>query len=82
MAGRQLRYIAVLPCEVDMKKTTVSVKKIFIVFLKIGAFAFGGVCSMLAFFERALVTRDIWLTHEEFAESIVTETGVLVVKAR
>jgi chromate transporter len=49
----------------------VSVKDILKVFLKIGTFAFGGVYSMLAFFERELVTRKKWLTHEEFAESVV-----------
>jgi len=49
----------------------ISVKNIFLVFLKIGAFAFGGVYSMLAFFERELVTKKKWLTHEEFAESVV-----------
>jgi chromate transporter len=36
-----------------------------------GAFAFGGVYSMLAFFERELVNKRKWLTHEDFAESIV-----------
>lgn len=54
-----------------MKETTLSVKNLFLVFLKIGAFAFGGVYSMLAFFERELVTRKKWLSHEEFAESVV-----------
>ncbi len=48
-----------------------SVKNILKVFLKIGTFAFGGVYSMLAFFERELVTRKKWLTHDEFAESVV-----------
>ncbi|MDA8163910.1 MAG: chromate transporter [Desulfobacteraceae bacterium] len=52
-------------------KEGVSVKEIFKVFLKIGTFAFGGVYSMLAFFERELVTKKEWLTHEEFAESVV-----------
>lgn len=49
----------------------VKVKEIFAVFLKIGAFAFGGVYSMLAFFERELVHKKKWLGHEEFAESVV-----------
>lgn len=48
-----------------------SVKNILKVFLKIGTFAFGGVYSMLAFFERELVQRRKWLSHEEFAESVV-----------
>ncbi len=50
---------------------TVSVKNILLVFLKIGTFAFGGVYSMLAFFERELVMKKKWLTHEEFTESVV-----------
>jgi chromate transporter len=54
-----------------MKKPAVSVKHIFLVFLKIGAFALGGVYSMLAFFQRELVTKRKWLSHEAFAESIV-----------
>jgi chromate transporter len=41
-----------------------------LVFLKIGTLSFGGVYSMLAFFERELVERRKWLTHEEFIESI------------
>ncbi|MGQ9499351.1 MAG: chromate transporter [Dissulfurimicrobium sp.] len=50
--------------------TVTSLKKIFLVFLKIGTFSFGGVYSMLAFFERELVERRKWLTHEEFIESV------------
>ena len=49
---------------------TVSLKDIFLVFLKIGTFAFGGVYSMLTFFERELVEKHKWLTHEEFIESV------------
>lgn len=45
-------------------------KKIFLVFLKIGAFAFGGVYSMLAFFERELVRKHKWLNEEEFSEAV------------
>ena len=54
-----------------MERVEVSVKDIFAVFLKMGAFAFGGVYSMLAFFERELVHKRKWLSHEEFAESVV-----------
>jgi chromate transporter len=57
--------------EVDMERVEVSVKDIFEVFLKMGAFAFGGVYSMLAFFERELVLKRKWLSQEEFAESVV-----------
>jgi chromate transporter len=45
-------------------------KNIFLVFLKIGTFAFGGVYSMLTFFEKELVERHKRITHEEFVESI------------
>lgn len=46
-----------------------SLKKIFLVFLKIGSFSFGGVYSMVAFFERELVDKRQWITHDEFVES-------------
>jgi chromate transporter len=49
----------------------VSSKKIFLLFLKIGTFAFGGVYSMLSFFEKELVQKRKWLSHDEFAESVV-----------
>jgi chromate transporter len=48
----------------------ITVKNIFWKFLKIGSFSFGGVYSMLAFFERELVEKGKWLTHEEFVESV------------
>jgi chromate transporter len=44
-------------------------RKIFLVFLKIGTFSFGGVYSMIAFFERELVDKRKWITHDEFVES-------------
>jgi len=47
-----------------------SVTRIFLVFLKIGTFAFGGVYSMLSFFERELVQKRRWLTHDDYIESI------------
>ncbi len=47
-----------------------SVTRIFLVFLKIGTFAFGGVYSMLSFFERELVEKRRWITHEDYLESI------------
>jgi chromate transporter len=48
----------------------ISLRNIFFVFLKIGTFAFGGVYSMLTFFERELVERHKWITHDEFIESV------------
>jgi chromate transporter len=50
--------------------TNVSLKNIFLVFLKIGTFSFGGVYSMLTFFERELVEKHKWLTHDEYIESV------------
>jgi chromate transporter len=55
----------------NMKVADASVKNILKVFLKIGTFAFGGLYSMLAFFERELVQKKKWLSHEEFTESVV-----------
>ncbi len=54
---------------IGAEKTLLSVKKIFLVFLKIGTFSFGGVYSMIAFFERELVDKRKWLSHDEFVES-------------
>src|SRR4030066_898271 len=50
--------------------TNISLKNIFLVFLKIGTFSFGGVYSMLTFFERELVEKHKWLTHDEYVESV------------
>jgi chromate transporter len=65
-----------------------AVGSLFLVFLKMGAFGFGGVYSMLSFFERELVDRRRWLTAEEFAEGVaigqmtpgppIVNTGVFV----
>jgi chromate transporter len=55
----------------SLKVADASVKNILKAFLKIGTFAFGGVYSMLAFFERELVQKRKWLSQEEFAESVV-----------
>jgi len=46
-----------------------TLKKIFLVFLKIGTFSFGGVYSMVAFSERELVYKRKWITRDEFLES-------------
>ncbi len=47
-----------------------SLRKIFLVFLKIGTFSFGGVYSMIPFFERELVEKRQWITADEFMESL------------
>jgi len=54
----------------DAGSESPSVTRIFLVFLKIGTFAFGGVYSMLSFFEKELVEKRRWLTHEDYLESI------------
>ena len=51
-----------------MKK--IPLKDIFLVFLKIGTFSFGGVYSMLTLVERELVEKRQWLSHDEFIESV------------
>ncbi len=48
----------------------ISLRDIFCVFFKIGTFAFGGAYSMLSFFERELVEKKKWITHEEYLESV------------
>ncbi|MGC8660766.1 MAG: chromate transporter [Desulfomonilaceae bacterium] len=52
------------------KKFEITVRNIFLIFLKMGTLAFGGVYSMIAFFERELVFKRKWLSHSDFAESI------------
>lgn len=54
----------------DNKSQPPGVTRIFLVFLKIGTFAFGGVYSMLTFFERELVEKRRWITHDDYLESI------------
>ncbi|MDP2156269.1 MAG: chromate transporter [Nitrospirota bacterium] len=54
----------------DAGSESPSVTRIFLVFLKIGTFAFGGVYSMLSFFEKELVEKRRWLTHDDYLESI------------
>jgi len=48
----------------------IPLKNIFMAFLKIGTFAFGGAYSMLSFFEKELVEKRGWLTHDEYVESV------------
>jgi len=65
-----------------------SLRNIFWVFLKIGTLSFGGVYSMLAFFERELVEKHKWITQQEFIEAVaigqmtpgppVVNTGICV----
>jgi chromate transporter len=80
--------VAVQTVERGAERATPTVAALFLVFLKMGAFGFGGVYSMLSFFERELVERRRWLTPEEFAEGVaigqmtpgppIVNTGVFV----
>jgi len=55
----------------DIRTTgPVSLRSIFLAFLKMGTFAFGGVYSMMSFFERELVQKRKWITHDEYIESV------------
>ena len=43
---------------------------LFLLFFAAGLLGFGGMESLLAFLENALVTQNHWLTAEEFADQI------------
>ena len=43
---------------------------IFLAFLKLGSFAFGGVYGMLSFLEKELVDRRRWISADELAEGV------------
>lgn len=47
-----------------------SLREIFLVFLRIGATAFGGAYSILVFFEKELVEKRLWLSREDLADGI------------
>ncbi|MDA8170618.1 MAG: chromate transporter [Nitrospiraceae bacterium] len=53
-----------------MDRDRTDLGKIFLVFLRIGAFAYGGVYSMLGFFERELVGKRGWISGEDFTEGV------------
>lgn len=44
--------------------------KIFLSFLKIGAFSFGGGYAMLPLIEREIVTKNNWINYKEFIDII------------
>jgi chromate transporter len=52
----------------------VPLAQLFLVFLKIGAFGFGGPYSLLAIMQQEVVERRQWLTSEEYTESIAIGT--------
>ncbi len=65
-----------------------SVSAVFLAFLKLGAFAFGGVYAMISLLERELVGRRRWLGADELADCVavgqltpgppIVNTGVLI----
>ena len=63
-------YDTLSPMTEPEDRRDISLRDMFLVFLKIGTFALGGVYSMLAFFEKELVGRKKWITHDEFVESV------------
>lgn len=62
--------------------------RLFLVFAKIGLFAFGGGYAMIPFLERELVAHEAWLSHGQFLDMVVlsqvtpgpifTSAGVIV----
>lgn len=47
-----------------------TLREIFLVFLRIGATAFGGAYSILVFFEKEFVKKKLWLSREDLADGI------------
>lgn len=57
--------------------------KLFLSFLKVGSFSFGGAYSLIPLIEREVVTNNQWLSHEEFLKVLgVVETfpGAISIK--
>lgn len=59
-----------------MKNKDNIVLKIFIVFLKIGAFTIGGGYAMLSLIEDEIVNKKKWLNQDEFLEGMVIAQSV------
>ncbi len=80
--------VAVETGELGVAAAPPTLSALFLVFLKLGSFAFGGVYAMLSFFEKELVHRRRWLTADALTECVVlgqmmpgppiVNTGVLV----
>jgi chromate transporter len=47
-----------------------TLRQLFLVFLRMGAFAFGGMYSMLTFMQREVVEKRRWLAPDELAEGV------------
>lgn len=59
-----------------------SLTDMFVTFLKIGAFTFGGGWAMISIIEREVVTRHRWLDKEEFLDLLAVSQslpGILAV---
>lgn len=57
-------------------------RQLFATFFKIGAFTFGGGWAMISIIEREIVTKNKWLTSEEFYEQLAVAQslpGILAV---
>ncbi len=48
----------------------VSLKNIFLYFLKLGAIGFGGPVALVGYMERDLVEKNKWVTKEEFSQGV------------
>ena len=44
--------------------------KLFISYLKIGFFGFGGGCAMLSLIQNEIVVQNQWMTNAEFADIV------------
>lgn len=49
---------------------TLTLLKLFLSFLKVGSFSFGGAYSLIPIIEREVVTNNQWLTKEEFIKML------------
>jgi chromate transporter len=54
----------------------VSLLTIFLVFLKVGAFTFGGGYAMLPVIQREVVTRQKWVDHAVFFDSLIITQSI------
>ncbi len=80
--------LAVETVEAGAAPPAPSLSALFLSFLKLGTFAFGGVYAMISFFEKELVQRRGWLDADALAECVavgqmtpgppIVNTGVLV----
>lgn len=68
--------------EVKEKQKTVSLWRLFITFLKVGAFTFGGGYAMIAILQEELVSKKQWITDADMLNMVViaeSTPGVIAV---